>query len=240
METVYPKNLLFEYYNRISKPQDSDILGDWEVWVYGSDREAFPPHCHVRLKDDSFEFEVSLLNWEVINIKNSKLANNWDSIDRRVKEAFFTWLNRIAKKQGGLINKIVLYNYWNDANVQNPLEKWVDKREDIDKDLLQYLNNDIDAVWLHRTVIGVLSSIYYGDRDERERLHKMQPQELLSALGIEVDISGQEDAIEAVKSAEKKCLHLDDAKIRYEIFKKNGNNSYQSNRWALQWQINNC
>ena len=66
MEATYPKNLLFEYYDRVSQVQDSDVLGNWEVWIYGSDREAFPPHCHVRLKDGSFEFEVSLLNWKVI------------------------------------------------------------------------------------------------------------------------------------------------------------------------------
>ena len=175
MKTIYPKEILEEYYNRVSKPQDSDILGDWEVWVYGSDREAFPPHCHVRLKDDSLEFEVSLLNWEVINIKNSKLPNSWDSIDRRVKEAFFTWLNRPSKRQGGLINKIVLYNYWNDSNVQNPLEKWVDKKEGIDKDLIGFLHEEevISMDDLVQSLFDAIQPIYLNDFQECERLHKI-------------------------------------------------------------------
>ena len=175
METVYPKNLLFEYYNRISKPQDSDILGDWEVWVYGSDREAFPPHCHVRLKDDSFEFEVSLLNWEVINIKNSKLANNWDSIDRRVKEAFFTWLNRPSKQKRDIINKWFLYNSWDEANAENPLMKWVDKKESIDKDLIEFLHGEeaISTDDLVQSLFDAIQPIYLNDFQECERLHNI-------------------------------------------------------------------
>lgn len=94
MESIYPGNieenkLLFEFYDMMNHPtKDKDILGEWQIWIYGSDREAFPPHCHVRLSDGSIEFEVSLLNWEIVNIKHSKMPNSWDSIDNKLKNLF--------------------------------------------------------------------------------------------------------------------------------------------------------
>ena len=105
MKTIYPNEILFEYYDRISKPQDSDVLGNWQVWIYGSDREAFPPHCHVRLPKKHLEFEVSLLNWEVINIKHSGLNNSWDSIGRDIRTGFFEWLTRPSKTDPSISNR---------------------------------------------------------------------------------------------------------------------------------------
>ena len=203
MEATYPKNLLFEYYDRVSQVQDSDVLGNWEVWIYGSDREAFPPHCHVRLKDGSFEFEVSLLNWKVINIKHSDIPNSWDSIGREVKKGFFEWLNRESKQVVTLTNKQFLYIFWDGANASNPLSNWVDKKEDIDGDLLSFLDKSIDVDKLRKQVIGSLFEIYSVDENTRNELHKLTPQDLLKAIGITIDIGSNQDAIEAVKTAEK-------------------------------------
>lgn len=144
MEWIHPKhqyNLLFEYYDRASNEGDNDLLDNWEVWIYGSDKEVFPPHCHVRLPDGSVEFEVSLLNWEIVNITHRELLNSWESIDKNLKEGFFKWIDRESKENIKLINKELLYVFWNGANPYNRLEKWIDKKDDIDKDLLVYIHN---------------------------------------------------------------------------------------------------
>ena len=124
-ETVRPKSPLFEYYNMLSHPKDSDILGNWEVWIYGSDREVYTPHCHIRTKNDSLEFEVSLLTWKVIAIKNSKLTSSWKSIDSKLKKAFFEWLDRPSVQDPSKSNEFYMYHFWDDTNPKSPLETWV-------------------------------------------------------------------------------------------------------------------
>ena len=205
-ESISPKSPLFEYYDMLSHPKDSDILGNWEVWVYGSDREAYTPHCHIRTKNGSLEFEVSLLTWEVINIKNSKLPNSWVSIDRKLKKAFFEWLDRPSVQDPSKSNKFYMYRFWDGANPKNPLEKWVDsKKNNIDKDLVKYINPPkvyIDLWKLHSQITSKLTPIYMKDRDRRYELHQHSPSDLLKILDIDVDIDGNKEAEEMVAMAE--------------------------------------
>lgn len=205
VEYIHPRNqhnMLFEYYDRVSKPKDNDVLGNWQIWVYGSDREAFPPHCHIRLPNGSVEFEVSLLNWEVINIKHSDAPNSWDSIDKDIRKGFFEWLDRPSKERPNNTNKENMFMFWNGANSDNPLEKWVDKKDDIDDDLLIYLGKKIDYVRLSKDITAFLVDIYFQNAEERKRLHKLPYQELVRLAGYDMDISNDEKAIAVVTQAE--------------------------------------
>lgn len=207
MDWIHPKhqndnNLLFEYYDKVSNEGDNDLLDNWEVWIYGNDRSEFPPHCHVRLPDGSAEFEVSLLNWEIVNIKHSELPNSWDSIDRNLKRGFFRWLDRQSKESSKLTNKEYLYGFWNGANPHNRLEKWIDKREGIDQDLINYIEHKFDYKRLSKDIIGTLSEIYFQDKAKRQELHSLSSQELLYAIGIDLDITSDETAQVVVQQAE--------------------------------------
>ena len=164
--------LLYEYYDRISKQEDRDVLGNWEVWIYGGDRETFPPHCHVRLPKEHLEFEVSLLTWEVINIKNRNFPNSWNSIDKATKDGFFECLNRPSKTDSSISNKKYVYYMWDSLNTENGLSKWVDRKDKdgLDKDLVSCLGWDIDYKFLSRNVIGALVEIYYQDKESRKKI----------------------------------------------------------------------
>ena len=136
------KGLLFKYYIQASNPRlDSNILGNIQIWIYGDDRQNFTPHCHVMFADKSVEFEVSLLDWNIINIKypNNRTCD-WSSFNE-FKKPFFKWL--YSKNKIGVLNKLNIFSLWDGTNPNNQLIDFVNQNNiDIDdKELKDYINN---------------------------------------------------------------------------------------------------
>ena len=130
------KGLLFEYYSIVSNPKkDTYVLGDLQVWVYGDDRKEFTPHCHIMTIDKSVEFEVSLIDWRVINIKCGEPT-------RSMKKRFDKWLKSPNSHAKELTNKKFLFMNWDGNNPNNNLYDFCDSYGIIpeDKDLLEYIN----------------------------------------------------------------------------------------------------
>ena len=138
------KGLLFEYFSQVSNPKyDTHILGNIQVWIYGDDHQDFTPHCHVMLKDKSVEFEVSLITWDIINVKRpSSLSANWDNFKYFYKP-FFTWLEEVSRKIG-LQNKLRLYDMWDSNNPNNHLDDFIKKHhiEVTDDTLYNYIKEE--------------------------------------------------------------------------------------------------
>jgi hypothetical protein len=136
------KGVLFEYYGQVSKPKrDSHILGNIQIWIYGNDRQDFTPHCHVMYNDRSVEFEVSLLDWSIINVKRpSSTECDWSSF-KAFKKPFFKWLN--STNAIGTTNKQQLYFAWDSDNPSNNLEMFVNEHqiEITDPDLQIYIES---------------------------------------------------------------------------------------------------
>ena len=131
------KGILFEYYIQASNPKkDAEILGDLQVWVYGDDRNGFTPHCHVMTIDKSTEFEVSLIDWKVINVKQGIPT-------KKMQKRFMEWLNLKCSRNTLITNKNFLHMTWDGANQFNTLTDFCDKHNIIpnDKDLLKYIEN---------------------------------------------------------------------------------------------------
>ena len=133
------KGLLFEYYEQISNPRgDTKILGDLQIWIYGNDRQDFTPHCHIMTKDKSTEFEVSIINWNIINVKNGKPTKD-------MKDRFFRWLNSNSTKFNGMKNKNVLFATWDGNNPNNDLLTFMSEHSISaeDDDLAEYLDSQL-------------------------------------------------------------------------------------------------
>lgn len=205
---ILHEDIIEEYFSVTSSPKDTDVLGNLEIWIYNSDREEFPPHCHVKTSDGSIEFEVSILNWEPFRIKKpqTKMINGWDGIDSSIKKRFFEWLNRPSTHVGNLDlpNKLSLWINWNQNNPTNRLENWIEKNiPNFDKELIEFINPTIDLRKLYKSIIGELTEIYFNDSKKRHELHKLSPQELLNILDIKVDLGDNQEAIEQVVNAER-------------------------------------
>lgn len=131
------KGLLFEYYEQVSNPRkDTHILGDLQVWIYGDDRNDFTPHCHVMTIDKSVEFEISLIDWRIINVKRGN--PNGD-----MRKRFVEWLASDSTKFFGIKNKNVLFAVWDGNNPNNNLLDFVEKHKiDVqDGDLKKYIDS---------------------------------------------------------------------------------------------------
>ena len=130
------KGLLFEYYSIVSNPKkDTYVLGDLQVWVYGDDRKEFTPHCHVMTIDKSVEFEVSLIDWRVINIKCGEPT-------RSMKKRFDKWLVSTNTRFNGITNKKFLFVNWDVNNPNNDLADFCEKHGIIpqDSELLDHIS----------------------------------------------------------------------------------------------------
>ena len=131
------KGILFEYFIQASNPRkDTNILGDLQVWVYGDDRNNFTPHCHVMTIDKSTEFEVSLIDWKVINVKCGTPTI-------KMIKAFMKWLKSKNTRDASFTNKKFLYITWDGTNQNNDLVSFCGKRNIIpkDKELLEYIKS---------------------------------------------------------------------------------------------------
>jgi len=117
------RGLLFEYYIQASNPKkDFKILGDLQVWVYGDDRNNFTPHCHVMTIDKETEFEVSLIDWSVLNVKSGTPT-------RSMQKCFFDWLNSKSSRGIDATNKKILYVSWDSTNQNNDLQDFCKKHK---------------------------------------------------------------------------------------------------------------
>ena len=130
------KGLLFEYYAQVSNPRlDIRKLGDLQVWVYGDDRKNFTPHCHVMKSDKSVEWEVSIIDWNIINVKNGTVTGQMEKL-------FNEWLVAKSTKDKSKLNKEMVYIMWDAVNPNNDLLEFTDshniKIEDIE--LNQYID----------------------------------------------------------------------------------------------------
>lgn len=131
------KGLLFEYYIQASNPRkDTKILGDLQVWVYGDDRNGFTPHCHIMTIDKSTEFEVSLIDWSLINVKCGKPTSD-------MRKRFDKWLNSKHSMVKTITNKNFLFVTWDSTNQNNILSDFCEKHSIMpkDNDLLEYIEN---------------------------------------------------------------------------------------------------
>jgi hypothetical protein len=131
------RGLLFEYYIQASNPtKDTKILGDLQVWVYGDDRAEFTPHCHVMTIDRSVEFEVSLVDWRVINVKRGEPTSD-------MMRKFMRWLTSLNTRLGSSTNKMSLFANWDGTNPSNRLLDFCEKHAIVpeDKDLLEYIES---------------------------------------------------------------------------------------------------
>ena len=131
------KGLLFEYYAQVSNPRlDTRILGDLQVWVYGGDRKGFTPHCHVMKADKSVEWEVSILDWTIINVKNGTVTGSMES-------TFNKWLNAKSTRDKNKLNKEIVYVMWDSVNPNNDLLEFTETHntEITDNELKQYIND---------------------------------------------------------------------------------------------------
>ena len=131
------KGILFEYFSVVSNPRkDVNVLGDLQVWVYGNDRQDFTPHCHVMTMDKSTEFEVSIIDWKVVNVKQGIPT-------RDMQKRFNKWL--ISKSSRGVdaTNKKMLFISWDGNNPNNELASFCEKHNIIpqDEELLKYIES---------------------------------------------------------------------------------------------------
>ena len=129
------KGILFEYFSVVSNPRkDVNILGNLQIWVYGNDRQDFTPHCHVMTVDKSTEFEVSLLDWNIINVKQGNPT-------RDMQKRFHQWL--ISKSTRGVdaTNKKMLFISWDGNNPNNELGSFCERHNITpqDEELLEYI-----------------------------------------------------------------------------------------------------
>lgn len=132
------KGVLFEYYSMASNPSfDSHILGNLQVWVYGDDRNKFTPHCHVFTKDKDIEIEVSIIDWEILNIKNGLPTKVF-------MKSFFKWLYSQSTRDKRLTNKDFIYILWDSNNPENTLKDFIKEHGELkikDKGLENYIKN---------------------------------------------------------------------------------------------------
>ena len=129
------KGILFEYFSIVSNPRkDGILLGNLQVWVYGDDRQNFTPHCHIMTMDKTTEFEVSLIDWSLVNIKRGIPT-------RDMRKRFDKWLSAKSSKGVDATNKQMLFISWDGNNPNNDLATFCEKNkiEPTDKDLAQYI-----------------------------------------------------------------------------------------------------
>lgn len=173
------KEMLVEYYKRISNPSDSSILGKWEVWIYGDDRPHYPPHCHLlyNRKDDKTDIniEIHLHDLEAYHMEFPENKNiTWNDIGNEARDRFMTWLS--MPKTNDKTNAQYLFDWWDGENSQNnTIKMFVEKHNLEDKVhplVKEYLyGKPIDNSELVSSFFSIVLPLYQNDKVERERLH---------------------------------------------------------------------
>ncbi len=115
-EKILLNSLLSEYYETIRNP----LLKNNIICVYKNDREGYTPHIHIRHNNGEIEIEVSLLDFNIINVKrpNNGICD-WGGYND-IKKPFFKWLNKTK-------NIFSLFELWDGNNEMNTLYDFVKK-----------------------------------------------------------------------------------------------------------------
>ena len=217
------KEMLVEYYKRISNPSDSDILGKWEVWVYGDDREEFPPHCHLlyNRQDNKAEYniEIHLHDLEAYHMKFPENKNiTWNEIGNNVREMFMLWLTTPrANGKDGETNAQYLFEWWDEENsIHNTIQMFVEKQHlenSIHPIVKKYLyGKPINNTELVSSIFTTTLPIYRTNKGERERLHRItDPIEFARAIGLPFsfnDFNTTPKIKEIITKHEKMCYEM--------------------------------
>lgn len=90
------KRRLDEFYDNLTKKENN--LG-FDVHLYGGDRPEYTPHIHVIPEDgNQYEFEVSILDDRVINVKSLKRNKNADNVRKRAYKNYLKWIKHNRKQ----------------------------------------------------------------------------------------------------------------------------------------------
>lgn len=132
------KGLINEFYDRVSTNDDKTLKG-FEVSVFSNDRPDFTPHCHLIGQD--FNIEVSLLDFNIINVKYPKGGKKDWSCFSKIGKSFFKWLDSKSTKINGLLNKESLYYFWDKNNQESKLIDFIENHniKVKDENLIKYL-----------------------------------------------------------------------------------------------------
>ena len=114
---------------RVDNPQkDYVILGDCEIWIYGTDRSSMTPHFHYlrrRGKTNPFELEIRLTDFTICfskprtGVSKNKLLS-WEGLSQE-RKALFEWLDSTSSELKNVKNKDILKLVWNQNNRDNPI-----------------------------------------------------------------------------------------------------------------------
>ena len=115
------EGVLLEY-GEVSSTEDSNELGSIKIYIYPEDRPNMTPHCHVVDRQTELEFEVSLIDNRIINIKN-KMNKKLSIILNKNYKAYSAWTEKkipeLIKSNGEPYSKMdYMRKYWN-ANNRN-------------------------------------------------------------------------------------------------------------------------
>ena len=173
------KDLLREYYLRIDDhDKDSNILKGLSINIYFKDREQMTPHAHLRDNNGEIEFEVSLIDWSIVNVKRPKNTDTDWSLYSSVRERFFNWISvrdNIEK----------MFKTWDRLNPDNLLEDYRDN-QNISPELKKFLNvyhNPIKLDLFRKDIYGTLSS-FFKDTKLKKSLFDLEWSEILKNIGL--------------------------------------------------------
>ena len=187
--------LLHEYYVRVDDlEKDSRILKGARIDVYKLDRTEMTPHCHIK-DSDGAEIEVSLIDWNIINVKYPKnTAPEWSNFTI-LKDKFFEWVT---------INSEKLFDTWNRNNPDNQVDNSYCDRN-MSAELKQYIDSHEHPVTINafkKSIYGVLSPLF-AVKETKNELKDLDVISLLKKTGLFDEWHLKESNMEALKAAEE-------------------------------------
>lgn len=140
------KELLTEYYVEVSGKEDTRILKNMRIYIYGEDRKYFTPHCHVKIGND-VECEYSLLNFTPILTKGT---NGMDK-SKQVKglpvkyiKMLQQWLSLPSVKDKNTTNYARMLKVWDECNGGNTIRMFLENHKGVNvcRAVMDYLKCD--------------------------------------------------------------------------------------------------
>lgn len=188
------KFLLHEYYVRVNKEKDKHVLGDLDVLVYTLDREEMTPHIHLKNNDE--EIEVSLIDWEIINVKRpTNKKRDWSDFTS-FRKRFFEWLENPE-------NVETLFRTWNNKNPDNLVEDYSEEAEK-SPHLNYYLtlnNNPIILDKFRKKIYSVLTPLF-KNKESKEKLKDLDSISLLKEIGLYDEYHLEDTNEDVIRTAE--------------------------------------
>ena len=193
--------LLHEYYERANSPKDNHILKDLDIYVYIGDRTPMTPHCHLK-DNDGVEIEVSLIDWQIVNVKNpSGKKCEWGEFTS-IRNRFFEWIDKQE-------NAEKVFRIWNKCNVDNLLEEYQDKTNISDQLKIYFAkkNNPVILDDFRDEIYNVLGALF-ADKKEKRKLKDLDTLELLKRTGLYDKYHLEDAGKEVFKTAENAIKHV--------------------------------